>query len=97
MYASSGLGLRYRFGLFIPQGKTGGVNVDGDGKSTTVTVPRFEIMYQTPFGGNKWHIAETGLFANTPTNTTANRVSTTIGYWGSRVRGAQQYAIMQGQ
>lgn len=96
MYASSGLGQRYRFMMGFPQGKTNGVNVDGDGKSTTVTVPRFEIMYQTPFGGNKWHIAETGLFASTPTNTTANRVSTTIGYWGSRVRGAQQYMILQG-
>lgn len=96
MYASSGLGQRYRFMMGFPQGKTNGVNVDGNGKSTTVTVPRFEIMYQTPFGGNKWHIAETGLFASTPTNTTANRVSTTIGYWGSRVRGAQQYVILQG-
>jgi hypothetical protein len=96
MYASSGLGQRYRFMSFFPQGKTGGVNVDGDGRSTTVTVPRFEIMYQTPFGGNKWHIADTGLFASTPTSTTANRVSTTIGYWGSRVRGAQQYMILQG-
>lgn len=97
MYASSGLGLRYRFMLGIPQGKTNGVNVDSDNRSTVVTVPRFEIMYQTPFGGNKWHMGETGLFAATPNSPTANRTMTTIGYWGSRVRGAQQYFILTGQ
>jgi hypothetical protein len=92
MYSSSGLGKRYRFSLFIPQGKTSGVNESG----TTVTVPRFTIMYQTPFGGNKWHMAENGLFADRPTSTKAEKVMTTIGYWGVRVAGAQQYAIMQG-
>jgi len=97
MYSSAGLGQRYRFMLGIPQGKTQGVSVDGDGKRTFVTVPRFEVMYQTPFGGNKWHMAENGLFASTPTSTTANKIFTTIGYWGIRVRGAQQYFIMQGQ
>lgn len=96
MYASSGLGTRYRYMLGIPQGKTQGTNIDGDGRSTTVTVPRFEIMYQTPFGGNKWHMADTGLFADPPTSTTANRSMTTIGYWGNRVRGAQQYFQLQG-
>lgn len=97
MYASSGLGQRYRFMLGIPQGKTSGVNMDSDGQSTVVTVPRFEIMYQTPFGGNKWHMGETGLFAETPNSPTANRTMTTIGYFGSRVRGAQQYFILSGQ
>lgn len=96
MYASSGLGTRYRFMQGIPQGKTQGTNMDGDGRSTTVTVPRFEIMYQTPFGGNKWHMADTGLFADPPTSTTANRSMTTIGYWGSRCRGVQQYFQLQG-
>ncbi len=93
MYASSGLGTRYRFTLGIPVGKTPGVS----DKGTVVSVPQLEILYQTPFGGNKWHMAENGLFADTPTSTTANRIMTTIGYWGCRVRGAQQYFIMQGQ
>lgn len=97
MYSSSGLGLRYRFMLGIPVGKTQGVSMDADGRSTTVTVPRFEIMYQTPFGGNKWHMAENGLFADPPTSTTAEKIMTTIGYWGCRARGAQQYFIMKGQ
>lgn len=92
MYSSSGLGTRYRFMMGIPVGKTTGVNEKG----TTVTVPRFDIMYQTPFGGNKWHMAENGLFASTPTSTKAEKILTTIGYWGVRVRGAQQYFIMQG-
>jgi hypothetical protein len=92
MYSSSGLGKRYRFSLFIPQGKTGAVNERG----TTVTVPRLQITYQTPFGGNKWHMADTGLFADTPTSTKAEKVMTTIGYWGNMVQGAQQYVTMQG-
>lgn len=96
LYASSGLGQRYRFMTGIPVGKTQGVSIDGDGKNTTVTVPRFEIMYQTPFGGNKWHMADTGLFADTPTSTTAVRSMTTIGYFGVRCRGVQQYFILQG-
>lgn len=97
LYASSGLGQRYRFMAGIPVGKTGGVNIDEAGKNTVVTVPRFEIMYQTPFGGNKWHMADTGLFADPPTSTTAERSMTTIGYWGVRCRGVQQYFILQGQ
>ncbi len=97
MYSSSGLGKRYRFMLGIPVGKTQGVNVGAEGRSSVVTVPRFEIMYQTPFGGNKWHVADTGLFADPPTSTTANFTRTTIGYWGCRARGAQQYFTMKGQ
>lgn len=96
MYSSSGLGLRYRFMLGIPVGKTQGLQVGDSGQSTVVTVPRFEIMYQTPFGGNKWHMADVGMFADPPNTTTANRTMSTIGYWGVRVRGAQQYFIMKG-
>lgn len=92
MYGSSGTGLRSRFSLFMPQGKTSSSTESG----STVTVPRFSVMYQTPNGGNKWHVAENGLFADTPTSTKAERVTTTIGYFGARVVGAQQYAILKG-
>ena len=93
MYGSSGLGLRNRFSLFIPVGSTTGVNEKG----TSISVPRFGICYQTPFNTNKWHVADTGLFADNPTGTKAERVHTTIGYFGSRVYGASQYAIMVGE
>ena len=94
MYSSSGLGARYRFMMGIPVGK-GGVGVNE--KGATTTVPRFNVVYGTPFGGNKWHMGETGLFAEGgATSTKAERVMTTIGYWGARCFGAQQYFIMKG-
>lgn len=92
VYGSSGLGVRNKFSLFIPQGKESTVNERG----MTVSVPRFTVMYQQPFGMNKWHVADNGLFADTPTSTKAERVMTTIGYFGPRVIGAQQYLIMKG-
>lgn len=92
VYGSSGLGTRNRFSLFMPTGKTSSAKENG----LTVTMPRFSVMYQTPFGGNKWHIGETGLFAPTPTSTKAEYTHTTIGYFGARVIGAQQYLIAKG-
>lgn len=92
VYGSSGLGLRNRFSLFMPTGKTSSVRENG----STVTMPRFSVKYQTPFGGNKWHMGETGLFAPTPTSTKADYTHTTIGYFGARVIGAQQYLIAKG-
>lgn len=93
VYGSSGLGVRNRFALFMPQGRE---NTYNKYTGTTVKVPRFTVMYQTPFGGNKWHTAQNGLFADTPTSTKAEKVITTIGYFGARVVGAQQYLIMKG-
>lgn len=92
VYGSSGLGLRNRFSLFMPTGKTSSVRENG----STVIMPRFSVKYQTPFGGNKWHMGETGLFAPTPTSTKADYTHTTIGYFGARVIGAQQYLIAKG-
>lgn len=92
VYGSSGLGVRNRFSLFMPTGKTASSKANG----STITMPRFSVMYQTPFGGNKWHAAQNGLFADTPTSTKAEKIFTTIGYFGSRVIGAQQYAIVKG-
>lgn len=92
MYGSSGNGQRNRFSLFIPQGRTSGVNESGN----TISVPRFGICYQTPFGANKWHVKENGLFSENGGGTKAELVHTTIGYFGSRVYGASQYMIMKG-
>lgn len=92
VYGSAGLGVRNRFSLFMPTGKTASNRSDG----STVQMPRFSVMYQTPFNSNKWHMAENGLFADTPTSTKAEKVFTTIGYFGARVIGAQQYLIAKG-
>jgi hypothetical protein len=93
MYGSAGTGLRNNFMLLIPVGKT----TARDQAGTQITVPRFCVTYQSPMGnGQKWHTAETGLFAGTPTSTTAERVYTTIGYWGVKVYGASQYMIQKG-
>ena len=93
MYGSSGLGARSNFALFMPQGKTSS-NTESGG---TVTVPRFTVMYQTPFNTNKWHTGETGLFAEGgATSTKAEKVGTTIGYFGPRCVGVHQYAIIKG-
>lgn len=95
MYGSSGLGTRNRFSLFIPRGTVSAyANAEG---TKTVSLPRFGIMYQSPDGGNKWHTGESGLFASQGgTTPKAERVVSTIGYFGARVTGASQYAIMQG-
>jgi len=94
-FGSSGLGLRQNFSLFIPRGKKMGGEGDNLAQSQ-VMLPRFTVMYQKPGGVNnqKWHYAETGLFAETPTSTTAEKVRTIIGYFGARVNGASQYAIL---
>lgn len=91
-YGSSGLGLRNRFSLFMPTGKTASRRENG----TTITMPRFSVMYQSP-GGNRWHVGESGLFASQGgTTPKAERVVSTIGYFGARVIGAQQYMIAKG-
>lgn len=93
VYGSAGAGLRNNFILAIPVGKTQARDANG----AQITVPRFCITWQDPNGtGQKWHTAETGLFARTPTSTTAERVYTTIGYWGVMVFGAAHYMIMKG-
>lgn len=91
MYGSAGLGVRNRFSLLMPTGKTSSSREDG----STVTLPRFSVMYQTPFNSNKWHMKENGLFSDGG-GTRAERIYTTIGYFGARVIGAQQYAIIKG-
>jgi len=90
-YGSSGLGARNRFSLLMPTGKTSSEREDG----STVTLPRFSVMYQTPFNSNKWHMKENGLFSDGG-GTRAEKIYTTIGYFGARVIGAQQYAILKG-
>jgi len=96
VYGSKGLGLRNRFSLFMPTGKTSSARENG----STVTMPRFSVMYQRPFGmanSNKWHVGESGLFASQGgTSGKADRKIHTIGYFGARVIGAQQYMIAKG-
>lgn len=94
VYGSSGAGLRNRFSLFMPQGSAPVVDKY---TGTTVKTPKFSVMYQTPNGGNKWHTGETGLFAENPNTAKAERAIHTIGYFGPRVVGAQQYLILKGQ
>ena len=91
LYGSSGLGTRNRFTLMMPTGKTSSFREDG----STITLPRFSVMYQTPFNSNKWHMKENGLFSDGG-GTRAEKIYTTIGYFGARVIGAQQYAIIKG-
>lgn len=95
MYGASGTGARNRFSLFIPQGRES-IQTSYDGP--TVSVPKFTVMYQRPFGmGNRWHTKENGLFGEgNGGGTVANKTITTIGYRGVRVIGAQQYMIMKG-
>ena len=90
-YGSAGLGLRNRFSLFLPTGNTSVSDANG----TTSSAPRFTVMYQRPFGCNKWHTKENGLFSDGG-GTKAERINTTIGYFGSRLIGAQQAMIMKG-
>ncbi len=87
-YGSPGAGARSNFGLFIPRGK-------GSNPETRVMLPRFTVMYQLKGGANKWHTADTGLFADNPNSTTAERVFTSIGYFGVRLQGANQYMILK--
>lgn len=92
VYGTAGAGLRNRFSLFMPTGKTNSVRENG----TTISLPRFSVMYQAP-AGNKWHTGESGLFAEQGgTTPKAERVVSTIGYFGARVIGAQQYLIAKG-
>lgn len=93
MYGASGTGLLSNYFMAVPVGKTTGMDQNG----TSVTVPRFCVTFQSPSGtGQKWHTANTGLFASTPTSTTAESVYTTIGYFGAKVYGASQYMNLKG-
>ena len=94
IYGSSGLGVRNRFSLFMP---TGNENTFDKFQGTTVKKPRTTVMYQTPAGTNKYHTWQTGGMADTPTSPIAEKNTHTIGYFGSRLIGAQQYLIMKGQ
>lgn len=93
VYGSSGLGARNRFSLFLPVGKT---NVQYGQKSATVSAPRFSVNYMVPFeGSNRWHVKENGLFSDGG-GTKAERIITTIGYFGAELIGAQQALIAKG-
>lgn len=90
-YGSAGLGDRNRFSLLLATGSTGASTASG----STVSKARFTVMNQRPFGCNKWHTKENGLFSDGG-GTKAENINTTIGYFGSRLIGAQQCMIMKG-
>jgi len=92
-YGSQGLGLRNRFSLFMPTGKK---EVQYGENSPTVSAPRFSVNYMVPFeGSNRWHVKENGLFSDGG-GTKAERIITTIGYFGAELIGAQQALIAKG-
>ena len=93
VYGSQGLGARNRFSLFMPTGKK---DVQYGENSSTVSAPRFSVNYQVPFSGtNRWHVKENGLFSDGG-GTKAEKIITTIGYFGSELIGAQQALIAKG-
>lgn len=91
-YGAAGLGVRNRFSLFMPVGKS---SVQYGQNSPTVSAPRFSVNYMTPFNSNRWHVKENGLFSDGG-GTKAERIITTIGYFGSELIGAQQCLIAKG-
>jgi hypothetical protein len=93
LYGSTQVGVRDRYSLFVPTGKEQSIDKFN---GTTVKKPRFTVMYQTPNGGNKYHTWQTGGMADVPTSPIAEKNTHTIGYFGARLIGAQQYLIMKG-
>lgn len=85
----SSLGSNYQnFSLFIPQRQ----NLGKGGES----YPAFQIVWQRQPNGDRVMTFETGGFAMQNKTTTMERTFTQIGYYGSRVFGANGYAIFQG-
>jgi hypothetical protein len=74
--------------LFIPQRQ----NIGKNGES----YPSFQIVWQKQPNGDRVSTFETGGFAMQNKTTTMERTFTQIGYYGSRVFGANGYAQFQG-
>lgn len=88
MFGASGTGAQSGLSLWIPRGKTTGL---GQNAKTQVTVPRFCLTYQQVSGNNKWHMWQSGGFAETPNGTVANQSWHNIAYFGVKLYGAVQY------
>lgn len=88
MFGASGTGLQSNLSLWVPRGKTTGLGQDA---KTQVTVPRFCLTYQQVAGANKWHMWQSGGFAENPNGTIANKSYHNIAYFGVKLYGAIQY------
>lgn len=88
LFGASGTGVQSNLALWVPKGKTTGLGQDA---KTQVTVPRFCLTYQQMSGSNKWHMWQTGAFAETPTGTIANKSWHNIAYFGVKLYGGLQY------
>ena len=88
MFGASGTGIQSNLSLWIPKGKTTGLGQD---QKTQVVVPRFCLTYQQIGGANKWHMWQSGGYADNPNGTIANKSYHNIAYFGVKLYGAIQY------
>lgn len=88
MFGASGTGTQSGLSLWIPRGKTTGL---GQNAKTQVTVPRFCLTYQQIAGANKWHMWQSGGYAENPNGTIANKSYHNIAYFGVKLYGSLQY------
>jgi len=88
MFGASGTGIQSNLSLWVPRGKTTGLGQD---QKTQVIVPRFCLTYQKIGGANKWHMWQSGGYADNPNGTIANKSYHNIAYFGIKLYGAIQY------
>jgi len=88
MFGASGTGTQSNLSLWVPRGKTTGL---GQNEKTQVVVPRMCMTYQQVAGTNKWHMWQSGGYAETPNGTIANASYHNIAYFGVKLYGAIQY------
>lgn len=89
MFGASGTGVQSNLSLWVPRGKTTGL---GQNQKTQVTVPRLCLTYQQVAGANKWHMWQSGGYADNGGNgTIANKSYHNEAYFGVKLYGAIQY------
>lgn len=89
LFGASGTGTQSNLSLWVPRGKTTGL---GQNQKTQVTVPRMCMTYQTVNGSNKWHMWQSGGYADNGGNgTIANKSYHNEAYFGVKLYGAIQY------
>ncbi len=88
LFGASGTGVQSNLALWVPRGKT---DTLGQDQKTQVVVPRMQMTYQTVGGTNKWHMWQSGGFAENPNGTIANKSWHNIAYFGIKLYGAVQY------
>ncbi len=88
LFGASGTGIQSNLSLWVPRGKTTGLGQD---QKTQVVVPRMCLTYQQIGGANKWHMWQSGGYADNPNGTIANKSYHNIAYFGVKLYGAIQY------